>query len=157
MAKKDKLAKKKEKGAEPDGGVAAALVQTARAARTKLTRNLADHGLYAGQDSVILALAEADGRSPGEIAASLNVRAPTVTKTVNRLAAQGFVEKRECAADGRKALIHLTERGREALRSVDAAIRGTEEAMLEGFSGKEAKALAKLLRRAERNLAGSWS
>lgn len=152
MAKKDK---KKDKGAEPNGVVAAALVQTARAARTKLTRNLADHGLYAGQDGVILALAETDGQSPGEIAASLGVRAPTITKTVNRLAAQGFVEKRASAADGRKALVHLTERGREALRSIDAAVRGTEQAMLDGFSGKEAKALAKLLKRAERNLAGA--
>lgn len=155
MARKDKAGHRKAKSPEVNGTLATALAQTARSARTRLTHKLADHGLYAGQDSVILALSQENGRSPGEIAVELGVRAPTVTKTVNRLATQGFVEKRDSVVDGRKALVHLTERGRQALQAIETAVRGTEAAMLDGFSAKEAKALAKLLKRAERNLAES--
>lgn len=152
-AKKDKSDEKKN-GPE-EGAVAAALSQAARAVRMRLSRHLSDHGLYAGQDGVIMTLAEEDGQSPGTIADRLGVRAPTITKTINRLAAQGFVEKRGSDADGRKASVHLTKQGQATVTAIGKALRRTEKAMLDGLSGKEAKVLAKLLRRVDRNLQAS--
>lgn len=42
-----------------------ALTQAARSMRTVLSRNLLESGLYAGQDGVILSLAESDGMTAG--------------------------------------------------------------------------------------------
>ncbi|WP_099865476.1 MarR family winged helix-turn-helix transcriptional regulator [Pararhizobium haloflavum] len=155
MAKKDKKAdgkKRKDGAAEQDGAFAATLAQTARSVRTRLTLHLTECGLYAGQDSVIMSLAEEDGQSPGMIAERLGVRAPTITKTISRLAAQGFVERRDSSDDGRKAAIFLTGQGQEAVGTIRRAVRLTEQSMLEGLSGKEARNLLKLLRRLDQNL-----
>jgi DNA-binding MarR family transcriptional regulator len=155
MAKKDKPEKGKKKRDQEtvaDGTLSTTLIQTARAMRTLLARDLVDHGLYAGQEMVILSLAEADGKSPGVIAAELGVRAPTITKTVNRLMAQGFVEKRDNGSDGRRTEIALTARGQETLASIRQATAGVEQALLAGLSGKETRQLAKLLKKLEENV-----
>lgn len=155
MAKKDKPEKgkkKRDQEAVADGTLSSTLIQTARAMRTLLARDLVDQGLYAGQEMVILSLAEADGKSPGVIAAELGVRAPTITKTVNRLMAQGFVEKRGNGSDGRRTEIALTTRGHETLASIKHATASVEQALLSGLSGKETRQLARLLKKLEENL-----
>jgi DNA-binding MarR family transcriptional regulator len=153
MAKKDKGSGKRKASEEDSSGqIAARLSNVARTARTRLTQHLGEHGLYAGQDAVIMELALRDGLSPGEIADALGVRAPTITKTINRLAAQGFVEKRGSTADGRRARIHLTAQGLNTVAAIKGALRNTERAMLDGLTGKEAKTLSKLLKRLDQNL-----
>ena len=57
----------------------------------------------------MLALNQEDGQTPGQLAARLGVRPPTITKTINRLQAQGFLDKRASDTDARQAHIFLTE------------------------------------------------
>jgi DNA-binding MarR family transcriptional regulator len=82
-----------------------------------LSRHLLDLGLYAGQDGVMLALDQEDGQTPGAIAMSLGVKAPTITKTIGRLAAQGFVRREGSPDDGRMLLVFLTDAGRDQIKS----------------------------------------
>lgn len=155
MAKKNKgSGKKKAKAgkADPAPGLFSTLTQAARTSRGVLARSLADSGLYAGQDAVMLALDGEDGQTPSAIAAALGVRAPTVTKTINRLSAQGFVTKKASASDGRLAHVFLTEAGRSAIALVRGAIREGEGAAVAGLTGKEVKTLVKLLRKVDANL-----
>ena len=56
-------------------------------------------GLHAGQDALLKALSETDGQTMGDLAAALGVRPPTVTKMVNRLAAEGYVERHASDTD----------------------------------------------------------
>lgn len=125
---------------------------TARLARTALASRLLAHGFYAGQDQIMLALDREDGQTPGQLASRIGVRPPTVTKTINRLQSQGFVEKRASANDGRQANIHLTEIGRQAIRDIEKSLRKTEKLAFKGLDKKEQKTLAKLLSRIEANL-----
>jgi DNA-binding MarR family transcriptional regulator len=126
----------------------------ARVSRTALASRLLSHGFYAGQDQVMIALGRDDGRTPGQLAILLGVRPPTVTKTVNRLQGQGYVEKRSSETDARQARVFLTEEGRAAIRAIEKAVRKTEKQALKGLDKKEQKALAKLLARIESNLNG---
>lgn len=150
MAKKTKNGEKKSKGAPPD--LFAALNQAARASRSALARRLTVSGLYAGQDALMLALDAEDGQTPSAIAAHLGVRAPTITKTINRLAEKGFVMKTASDKDARLALVHLTDGGRAAIAEIREAVAASEEAATAGLSGKEIKSLVKLLRKVDRNL-----
>jgi len=129
-----------------------ALAQTARSFRTLLSRHLLEAGLYAGQDAIILELETHDGKTVSELAQTVGVRAPTVTKTINRLVAQGFVEKRPSSSDGRVTHVHLTETGRHAVASIRNAIAASEACALSGMSGKEIRSLAKLLAKLDANL-----
>ncbi|WP_274627708.1 MarR family winged helix-turn-helix transcriptional regulator [Arvimicrobium flavum] len=124
----------------------------ARLSRTALAARLLDHGFYAGQDQIMLTLSHADGQTPGQLATKLGVRPPTITKTINRLQAQGVLDKRASEQDARQAHIYLTERGREAIRAIEKSVRKTEKQALKGLDKKEQKTLAKLLARVEGNL-----
>jgi DNA-binding MarR family transcriptional regulator len=128
------------------------LHSAARLARTALAARLLAHGFYAGQDQIMLALDREDGQTPGNLAGRLGVRPPTITKTINRLQAQGFLEKRASAADARQAHIFLTETGRDIINAIEKSVKKTEKQALKGLDKKDQKALFKLLARIEANL-----
>lgn len=139
--------------AKSDRSVAMNRLQAAaRNARTALAVRLLAHGFYAGQDQIMLALDRADGQTPGQLAALLGVRPPTITKTINRLQAQGHLSKKASETDARQAHIFLTDMGREAIRAIEKAVRKTEKTAFRGFDKKDQKTLAKLLARIEANL-----
>lgn len=128
------------------------LHSAARLARTALAARLLTHGFYAGQDQIMLALDQQDGQTPGQLALRIGVRPPTITKTINRLQTQGFLEKRASETDARQAHIFLTGVGREAIRDIEKSVRKTEKVAFKGLDKKDQKALIKLLSRVESNL-----
>jgi len=128
------------------------LSQAARATRLYAGGHLATVGLHPGQEGVLKALSEIDGQSMGDLATMLSVKAPTVTKMVARLAAQGYVDRRASKGDGREVHVFLTDRGREAVASVDRIIKRVEKRALSGIEEKERRRLRRLLRTVERNL-----
>ncbi len=164
MGKKNKAEKKakgdkdkKRKLVEVEAGtpdLCAMIVQAARSMRTVQSRNLLDSGLYAGQDGVMMALAETDGLTAGMLAAKLGVKAPTMTRTIGRMEAQGFLERRADEGDARLTKVYLTETGRDRLQQIADAASASEKLAVEGLSDKQVKTLAKLLRVVDRNLQG---
>lgn len=131
------------------------LQAAARLSRTALAARLLAHGLYAGQDQIMLLLEEEDGQTPGQLAGRLGVRPPTVTKTIGRLQAQGYLEKRSSEIDARQANVFLTEQGRDAIRAVEKAVRKTDRIAFRGLDKKERATLLALLARIEANLTGA--
>jgi DNA-binding MarR family transcriptional regulator len=125
----------------------------ARLGRTALAVKLLEKKLYAGQDQLMLALAAQGGQTPGALAGEIGVRPPTVTKTIARLQAQGFVEKRNSETDARQAHIFLTDAGHQAIVGIEKSIRKTEKRALDGLDKKDMKMLSKFLRKIENNLA----
>ena len=161
MAKKDKAdkdrsEKKKGKKKEPpaSGVLSGAMTQVARALRTRLSHGLAESGLYPGQDGVVQLLAEEDGQTPGALAHQLGVKAPTMTRTIGRMEAQGFVMRRTDDRDGRLTKVYLTDEGRGSVAQIAAVTAACEGHALQGLSGKEVKILVKLLAVIEGNLSG---
>ncbi|WP_309084703.1 MarR family transcriptional regulator [Chelativorans sp.] len=134
------------------GSIIGQLQSAARLSRTALAERLFDQGLYAGQDKIMLALDQENGLTPGQLAEKLGVRPPTITKTINRLAAQGFLEKRASDTDARRAHVYLTESGAELIRAIERSVRKTEKQALKSLDKKDQKALVKLLARIEANL-----
>ena len=140
---------KKERGTLQD------VNNAARLGRTTLAVRLLKLNLYAGQDQLMLALAHLDGQTPSALAAEIGVRPPTMTKTIARLQAQGFLTKTESAEDARQAHIFLTVAGRAAIAGIEKAIRKTEKRALDGFDKKDRRQLSKYLRKLTANLNGA--
>ncbi|WP_244472253.1 MULTISPECIES: MarR family winged helix-turn-helix transcriptional regulator [unclassified Methylobacterium] len=130
-----------------------ALVQAARLHRSRIGDRLAALDLFAGQEQVVQALAMAGTMTMGDLAATLRVRPPTASKTISRLAALGFVERRAEAGDGRVVRVRLTEAGLAKAEAIERIWDDVEAELLDGFEGKERRRLRKLLRRAAGNLA----
>ncbi|UHS57502.1 MarR family transcriptional regulator [Agrobacterium vaccinii] len=157
LAKKNKSAKKAKTGKKKDlpfgpDELAQSITQAARSMRTALSHNLAESGLYAGQDGVILALAQEGSMSPGQIAQKLGVKAPTMTRTIGRMEAQGFVERSAGDGDGRLTMVKLTETGLKSVEHIHASLADCNARAMEGLSAKEVKTVVKLLRTIDTNL-----
>jgi DNA-binding MarR family transcriptional regulator len=133
------------------------LAQAAHAYRVRAGTQLARIALHPGQESLLKALAEGDGTSMSDLAATLGVQPPTVTKMISRLAAQDYVERRPSIGDGRQAQVFLTERGRRAIAMIDKVWKRVEKDALSGIDDKDRKRLRKLLRQVERNLGAAAS
>jgi DNA-binding MarR family transcriptional regulator len=102
---------------------------TNKAVRVLADEALRRHGLRLGQDHLLAALWERDGRAPGEIAAALNVTTPTVVKMANNLEAAGLLTRRRDERDNRLVRLWLTDAGR-ALQAPVEAERASLEARL---------------------------
>ncbi|SCB29599.1 MarR family winged helix-turn-helix transcriptional regulator [Rhizobium multihospitium] len=158
MGKKNKVGKKSKSGKKKDhrdytlADLSPALTQAARSMRTVMTRSLTASGLYAGQDGVILALAASDGLPAGTLAQKLGVKAPTMTRTIGRMEAQGFVERRPDADDARLTKVYLTEAGRNSVSEIESSAASCDELATRGFSEKDIRSLVRLLKTIEHNL-----
>lgn len=136
------------------GALLAHLQEVARHGRTHYARHLLKTGLYAGQEKIIEVLAEAETMTPGALARALDVRPPTITKTISRLEEQGFVVRSASDADGRQVRVALTQAGRDVLGAMNKAVAKAEKQALKGLKKKERKQLEKVLGKIEFNLTG---
>jgi DNA-binding MarR family transcriptional regulator len=128
------------------------LAQAAHAYRVRAGSRLARIDLHSGQEALLKALDESDGQSMSDLAASLGVQPPTVTKMISRLAAQDYVERKAAPGDARQSLVSLTERGRRAIAMIDKVWKRIEKDAVAGLDDKDRKRLRKLLHQIERNL-----
>ncbi len=88
------------------------------------------HGLtFARYEALVLLAFSREGHLPmGKIGRRLMVHPTSVTNIVQRLAAQGLVERAPNPADGRGMLATITPRGREVMEAA------TKELLATGFS-----------------------
>ncbi|MGW4536097.1 MarR family winged helix-turn-helix transcriptional regulator [Nocardia sp. NPDC004340] len=124
---------------------------------SKVLRALADRdmrrlGLHLGQNHVLAALWEQDGRTPGEMAAALNVTTPTVVKMATRMAAAGLLTRRRDDKDNRLVRLWLTDHGRELREPVEAGRKALSDKVTADLTADEREhlmsALAKIHRAA---------
>ncbi len=52
----------------------------------------------------------------------LGVKAPTMTRTIGRMEAQGFLERRADGTDGRLTKVHLTEAGLQTVEQIGRSV-----------------------------------
>ncbi|RIQ34899.1 MarR family winged helix-turn-helix transcriptional regulator [Jiangella rhizosphaerae] len=84
--------------------------------------------------------------TPGQIAARSFVTAGAVSQRIARAEAAGLVRRERSAADGRSAVVVLTDEGRALNERVVAALLEHEETLLDGLDDAQRAALAELLK-----------
>ncbi|MBV2156577.1 MarR family winged helix-turn-helix transcriptional regulator [Kitasatospora sp. SUK 42] len=123
---------------------------------SKLVRGVTDaamrrHGLHLGQNLVLAALWEADGQTPGAIAATAEVTTPTIVKMANRMSAAGLVVRRRDDRDNRLVRLYLTDAGRALRGPIENEMKSIEAQLTAGLDESEAKALMAVLGRVADN------
>lgn len=83
----------------------------------------------------------------GDVAARLHLTPGSVTPIVQQLVAQGFVERRQDAADRRIHHLHVTDAGRAFRRDVERELRGAVEAAFADWEPSEQEQFAAGLER----------
>jgi DNA-binding MarR family transcriptional regulator len=118
----------------------------------QLVRRLrAEHRFSLAQGAVLGRLDREGARSTSDLAASERVRPQSMAQTVCELEADGLITRRPDPADGRRALLELTARGRETLQAEREHREGwLIGAISEGLSESEQQALARAVPLLER-------
>jgi MarR family transcriptional regulator for hemolysin len=123
------------------------LVLTAKSLRAHFEAHLAEAGASLPFWLVLRHLAEEDGLSQRELAHRLSVEAPTLTRHIDRMAAEGLLVRRRDPHDRRVTRISLTPQGRALHRRLAAVVTGLEQQVQSLLSAREAAVLDRALTR----------
>lgn len=85
--------------------------------------------------------------SPGDLLASAMVTSGTMTNRIDRLEAEGLVERRPDPDDGRGVLVALTQAGLERIDAAVGAHVATQHRLVEGLGDDAVRDLDRLLAR----------
>jgi DNA-binding MarR family transcriptional regulator len=88
----------------------------------------------------------------GALAHKLGVKAPTMTRTIGRMEAQGFLERKADADDARLTKVYLTDLGRGSVAAIEQAATACDRLATLDFSEKEIRNLVRLLKAIDGNL-----
>jgi MarR family transcriptional regulator for hemolysin len=88
-----------------------------------------------------------------ELAEKLSIEDPSLVRLLDRMAAGGWVERRESPTDRRCKMVHLTRKARSTARKIDTAIREVREELLADLTPDDLHAFKRMfqliLQRAE--------
>ncbi|MGV9668296.1 MarR family winged helix-turn-helix transcriptional regulator [Nocardia niigatensis] len=119
--------------------------RTSKALRALADRDMRRLGLHLGQNHVLAVLWERDGRTPGEMAAALNVTTPTVVKMATRMAAAGLLTRRRDDKDNRLVRLWLTDHGRALRDPVEAERKALSDKVTADLTAAERRHLMSAL------------
>ena len=125
-----------------------ALFQRTRLLNKELNTVLKEHHLFASQWTVLFCIYEHGDMSLTEIWKYLNVEAPTVTRTVNRLAELGWLTIEE-GKDRRERIVKLSEQAVTSFPEIEETVIRFETQFLRRLSDKEQLQLMELLGKME--------
>ncbi len=113
--------------------------------RLQIVLNEHGNGISPEQYFALFRLYKRDGRSQVELAdRDLNDRA-NITRMLENLEREGFVERRPDEDDGRRNSVYLTEEGRDLMQGLFPYIVSERKTLFNGFNGEEMNLLDSLL------------
>lgn len=95
-----------------------------------------------------------DGLRVGELARAMLYKQPTVSKLIDRLEADGLVERRAVGKDRRTVLVVLTPSGRSLVAGLIAEARIHQDEVLGAFTKAETESMFRMLRQLIARLGG---
>ncbi len=128
-------------------GFGQALAETARAWRSRLDQRLEPLGLSQAKWRTVLNVARAgEGVTQKTLAERMGVEGPTLVGLLDRLARDGWVERRACSEDRRIRQVYLTSQAREALKEIESVAARLRRDLFAGLEEEELLRCLKVLR-----------
>jgi DNA-binding MarR family transcriptional regulator len=121
------------------------LQQAHRRVSRELERTLREAGASAEQWRVLELLADETGRPIGELANTLDINPPTMTKLIDRMVARAWVQRIVDEQDNRRVLVFVTDSGLALMKKLSRRAENFFDGLSSGFSKSEAAQLRRLL------------
>lgn len=106
-----------------------ALTVAQRLAARGLASVLAEDGCTLDQWRVLRALDDGEGHLMGELAETLLIAQPTLTRIVDGLVDDALVYRRQSPGDRRRVAVHLARQGQVRLRRLEAMVAAHQRAL----------------------------
>lgn len=124
----------------------------ARQLRISFDQRVERSGLTRASWQLIAAVARHPGATQRLIAEALEVREITAGRLIDRLCAEGILERRENPQDRRAYCVHLTPGAKPMLDKIDELAKVHESEIFAGFEARDLDRLDELLEGVARNL-----
>ncbi|MEJ1160662.1 MarR family winged helix-turn-helix transcriptional regulator [Prosthecomicrobium sp. N25] len=138
-------------GADPRREAFLLLVDAARMVRTHVDHKAREQGTTRAQWALLGRLSRQEGLTQAELADLLEIQPISLTRLVDRLDAQGFVERRPHPTDRRANRLFITNAGREALANFAPLAAEVMQEIFAGLDPEAVASLAAVLDRVKRN------
>lgn len=102
--------------------------------------------------SILFMLHKGKSMSQKELAGQLNITAPSITSSIQKMERAGYITRRPDTEDQRIMRLNLTEKGESCICAIKNVADRMDELMLEGMSKEEKMLLRKLLLQVNENL-----
>jgi len=122
-----------------------------RAMGAALDHRLRAYDVTIAQWKILAQLWRQEGRSQVELQEALGLEAATVTGLLQRMAAQGLIQRRADPVDRRVQRVFLTERSRALEQVLTPLLDEVSAQAWKGFTADEQEFLTRLLKRSLRN------
>lgn len=93
-----------------------------------------------------------DGIRQKDLAASLGIEGPSLTRILDQLIAKGLIERSEDASDRRAKLLALSPQGRAMVTEITGKVAALEHDLLSAFGDAEIEQMSSFVERLERRL-----
>ncbi len=123
------------------------LLRCAHWASVKAGRRREEAGFTENQFGVMEALFHLGALDQTELTAKLLTSPSNLTMVIDNLEREGYVQRRPDAADRRRRVVHLTGRGRAALRRLLPVHANRIAEVMSGLTAREQHQLSKLCRK----------
>ncbi len=122
------------------------LARASHVASAQFHERLVGRGISVPVWRVLAVLAGTDGLTVGELAKGVLFKQPTLTKVVDRMAADGLVERVPGEGDRRRVLVRSTAKGQDLVAGLLVEAKEHERGILASYTREEALALKEVLR-----------
>ncbi|WP_042349859.1 MarR family winged helix-turn-helix transcriptional regulator [Bacillus massiliigorillae] len=121
------------------------LNQAARQFSKSFNEKMAPTGLFVAQWAVIRFLMNNGPSTQIAMSSSLNIEAPSMTRTITRMEKAGLIIRKE-GQDRREKMIHLTDFAKGKISEWEQEVNQFEEPLFDQLSQQEIEAAEKVLR-----------
>lgn len=126
----------------------ALLGETARAWRNRLDQRLRPLGLSQAKWQVLLHLNRAkEDLTQKALSLRLGIEGPTLVRLLDRMEADGWVERRASPADRRAKTIHSTAKAADTIREIKRVAAKLRDELLSGIAAEDLDAASAVLQR----------
>lgn len=112
--------------------------------------------LTKGQYLYLVRIYENPGIIQEKLSEMIKVDRTTAARAVQKLEAQGFIEKKDDEMNKKINRLYTTDKGDQAYSFLKREGEHTDSVALAGFSGKESELLFQLLQRVRKNVEVEW-
>ncbi len=131
------------------------LAKLAQAWRRAIDDRLRPQGLTQSTWKALFQLAEGhDGAIQRELALALGIEDPSLVRLLDRLEADGLIERQDGVSDRRSKTIHLTAKGKRRYGEIKRAAAAVRGELLRGVSEAELASSRRVFERIRENAAG---
>lgn len=132
--------------------IAIRLTILSRLMRSDFDKRISDVGVTRSQWALIVVVARRPGATQRSIAEALEMSEASAGRLIDRLCAEGLLERRERDDDRRARAVYLSEQAKPLLNQLGAIAKSSEGRLFAGFEDNELEALLGYLDRIHQNL-----